>query len=263
MKTLVLKASPKKDGNTATMADQFSAGLRDAGYDDIAEFHLNDLTIHPCQACNRCLQQPYSGCVLDDDFMTIYPKFRDADLIVFAAPIYWWHLCAQMKTFIDRMHPMLTFERDHCLPGKNLVLITAYLAEDPYGVDLAIRMFESITGWAGMGFDAIRFHSAAGHVRDDEQKLAESLELGRSFAGWERPTLSIPCVMENCGFRFRDLDHAAKHLVMAAGDDHLAWKAENLSAIHTLSNTEELISETREILKDIERMADASSGRGL
>lgn len=162
MKVLVLKASPKKDGNTATMADRFVAGLSDVGHTDIVEFRLNDLTIRPCQACDRCFQPPYSGCVLDDDFMTIYPEFRGADLIVFAAPVYWWHLCAQMKTFVDRMHPMLTFDRGHCLPSKDLVLITAYFAEDPYGVELVIRTFESISGWAGMGFDVVRFHSATG-----------------------------------------------------------------------------------------------------
>ena len=249
MKVLVLKASPKKDGNTAAMADQFIAGVRSVGHTDIVEFHLNDLTIGPCQACNGCLRPPYSGCVLDDDFMTIFPEFRDADLVVFAAPVYWWHLCAQMKTFVDRMHPMLTFDRDHSLSTKDLVLITAYLAEDPYGVELVIKMFESITGWAGMGFNVVRFHSAAGHVRDNERKLTEVFQLGQSLADWERPTLSVPCAVEDCGFMFRNVDHAALHLVMAAGDDHLAWKAKNLSAVHTLSNTRELLDETLKIVK--------------
>ena len=248
MKTLVLKASPKKDGSTATLADRFAAGLKDVGHTDVVEFHLNDLTIRPCQACNGCFQPPYSGCVLDDDFMTIYPAFRDADVVVFAAPVYWWHLCAQMKTFVDRMHPMLTFDRDHCLPTKDLVLITAYFAEDPYGVELVVRMFESIAGWAGMGFDLVRFHSSAGHVRDDPKKLTEAFELGQSFADRERPTLAVPCAVEQCGFRFRDVDSAALHLVMAAGDDHLKWKAENLPEVHTLLNTHELVEEARGIL---------------
>ncbi len=248
MKTLVLKASPNKKGNTATMADRFVDGLNDVGHSDVTTFHLNDLDIRPCQACNECFKPPYAGCVLDDDFMTIHPAFRDADLIVFAAPVYWWHLCAQMKTFVDRMHPMLTFDRDHCLPTKDLVLITAYLAEDPYGVDLMIKMFESITGWAGMGFHAVRFHSEAGPVHEDEAKLAEAFELGRSFADWEKPELSIRCPLKECGFLFRSPEHAARHAVMAAGGEHLRWKAENLSAVHTLQNTERLVRETLAIV---------------
>ena len=250
MKTLILKASPRKDGNTGTLADRFVAGLRDVGHDDVVEFQLNDLTIRPCQACDGCFQPPYSGCVLDDDFMTIYPAFREADVVVFAAPIYWWHLCAQMKTFIDRMHPMLTFDREHCLPTKDLIFITAYFAEDPYGVQLAIRTLESIAGWAGMDFRVVRFHSVEGHVRDDAEKLAEAFELGRLFAGWKRPSLTVPCVVENCRFRFRSVENAAMHLVMAAGDDHLGWKAENLSALHTLENTQLLVEEARRILAE-------------
>jgi len=248
VKTLVLKASPRKDGNTATMTDRFVAGLEDAGHGDIIEFHLNDLEIRPCQACNGCFKPPYSGCVLDDDFRTIFPAFRDADLVVFAAPIYWWHICAQLKTFVDRMHPMLTFDREHCLSTKDLVLITAYFAEDPYGVQLAVKTFESICGWAGMGFSSVRFHSPKGHVRDDEEKLDEAFRLGRSFADWERPTLSVPCPVEGCRFHLRSVDAAALHLVMAAGDDHLAWKAEHLSEVHTLANTVKLVGEVRAIL---------------
>jgi multimeric flavodoxin WrbA len=251
MKTLVLKASPNKDGNTATLADRFVAGLRDAGHEEVVEFHLNDMTIRPCQACDGCFKPPYDGCVLDDDFMTIYPVFREADLVVFAAPVYWWHLCAQMKTFLDRMHPMLTFDRDHALPTKDLVLISAYYAEDPYGIGLMLKTLESIAGWAGMGFDVVRFHSAQGHVRDCTETLEEAYRLGLSFAGWERPMLSVLCPVENCGFAFRDIDHAALHLVMAAGDDHLNWKAENLSAIHTLQNTAQLTEEAVQVLEHL------------
>jgi multimeric flavodoxin WrbA len=249
MKTLVLKASPNKEGNTSTLADRFVEGLRAVGHGDVTTFHLNDLTIRPCQACNACFRPPYAGCVLDDDFMTIHPVFRDADVIVFAAPVYWWHLCAQMKTFVDRMHPMLTFDRAHALPTKDLVLITAYLAEDPYGVDLVIRMLESISGWAGMNFHSVRFHSEAGPVHEDEAKLTEAYELGRSFADWVKPDLSVGCLVDGCGFSFRSPEHAARHMVMAAGGEHLQWKAENLSAVHTLSNTRVLLEEARRILK--------------
>jgi multimeric flavodoxin WrbA len=249
MQTLVLKASPKRQGNTSSLADRVIAGLTDAGHPDITTFHLNELDIRPCQACDRCLKPPYAGCVLDDDFSTIYPILRDANLIVFATPVYWWHLCAQMKTFIDRMHTTLTFDRDHCLPVKDLVLVTAYLADDPYGIELVLRMFESITGWAGMGFHSVRFHSENGPVQDDEAKLAEAYALGHSFASWEKPELSVRCPVEGCGFLFRSLDHAAKHLVMAADAAHLCWKAEHLTAIHSIDNTERLIHETVALVK--------------
>jgi len=248
MKTLLLKASPRPDGNTATLANRLLDGLRAVGHDDVTEFRLNELTLRPCQACNACLKPPYSGCILEDDFMTIFPAFRAADLVVFAAPIYWWHICSQLKTFVDRMHPILTFDRDHCLPTKHLVFITAYFAEDPYGVGLAVKTFESIAGWAGMGLDVLRYHSAKGHVRNDAAKLAEAYALGESFSDWKKPALNVRCPVAGCSFAFADLDHLALHLVMAAGDDHLQWKAEHLSAVHTLANTQALTVETRRVL---------------
>ena len=256
-KALVLKASPKKDGNTATMADQFVAGLTASGEATVHEFYLNDLSIRPCQGCNACIRPPHSGCVIDDDFQKIVPVFREADLVVFAAPIYWWHLCAQLKTFIDRMHPVLTFDRDHCLPTKDLVLITAYFAEDPYGVQLAVKTLESISGWAGMSFDVVSFHADRGHVRDDPAKLAEANDLGRSFAGRAKPELPIACVVDGCGFKFRDIEHAAMHIVMAAGAPHLKWKAAHLSALHDLCNTHQLVDEVCSILRRLHAQEDS------
>lgn len=109
-------------------------------------------------------------------------------------------------------------------------------------------MFESITGWAGMGFDVICFHSPKSHVREDREKLAEVRELGTSFANWEKPELTIPCPVPDCGFKFPDLGHLAMHIVMAAGDDHLVWKADHLSALHTLENTQVLKQEAIDLL---------------
>ena len=257
MKTLVLKASPRKGGNTATLADRFVAGLRDGGEGDIVEFSLHDLALRPCQACNACLRPPYSGCALDDNYQRIYPIFRDADLVVLAAPVYWWHLCAQAKTFVDRWHSALTFDRDHCLARKRLVLLVAYFAEDPYGVDLVERMFESIAGWCGAGLDVVRYHSADRHVREVPEKLAEAYELGRSLAGWAPPALAVQCPLERCRMAFAGDEALALHLVMAAGDDHLAWKREHLSEVHTIANTAALVGETLAVLRRAPGKANA------
>jgi hypothetical protein len=249
MKTLVLKASPLKDGNTATLAGRLIAGLRAGGEEDIVEFSLHDLELRPCRACNACLRPPYAGCVVDDGYQQIYPIFRNADLVVLAAPIYWWHLCAQAKTFVDRWHSALTFDRDHCLARKRLVLALAYFAEDPYGVELVERMFESICGWSGMRLDVLRYHSNERHVREAPQKLAEAFELGRSIAGWVPPQLALRCSLPQCRMPAADEQALARHLVMAADEEHLAWKREHLSAVHTLANTRQLVEEAVALLR--------------
>ena len=247
MKTVVLKASPNRNGNTATLADALVTGLRDAGQQEITEDSHNDTRVGPCQGCNSCLRPPYAGCVIEDGFQEIAPAFRAADIVVFASPIYWWHLCAQMKAFVDRMHPFLIYDAHHNLARKRLVLILSYIAEDPYGVDLAVRMFESITQWCGMGLDVIRHHAARGKAADLPDKLEEARSLGRSLAQWRPAELHEACAL--CHMPFPDVDALAAHHIMAAGEDHLRWKRERLSALHTLANTDTLRKEAARVLR--------------
>jgi hypothetical protein len=104
-----------------------------------------------------------------------------------------------------------------------------------------------------MDFDAVRFHSEAGPVHEDEAKLAEAYDLGRSFSDWKRPELLVGYPVENCGFQFRGPEHAARHVVMASDREHLRWKAEHLSAVHTLQNTEQLVREAVPIVQQSQK----------
>ncbi|MDD4903456.1 MAG: flavodoxin family protein [Candidatus Bipolaricaulis sp.] len=254
MKTVVLKASPRKEGNTATLTDAFVRGLREAGACEIVEFSLADTPVGPCRGCNACLRPPFAGCTVQDGFQEIAPAFRAADVLVFASPIYWWHLCAQMKAFVDRMHPFLIYDTHHNFARKHLVLILSYIAEDPYGVDLVVRMFESITQWCGMGLDVIRHHAAKGPAADLPAKLEEAAALGRSLAGWQPRPLTQACAL--CRMQFPDVDALAAHHIMAAGEDHLQWKREHLSARHTLANTAALKREAAKVLRSPRAAAD-------
>lgn len=94
MHILVLQGSPRKQGNTATLTHKVVDGLAAAGQTDVHEFWLNDMTIHPCQACFTCHKT--GRCIFEDDMQQLYPEFSWADLVLFAVPIYWWHMSAQM-----------------------------------------------------------------------------------------------------------------------------------------------------------------------
>ena len=247
MKALVLKASPNQHGNTASLADALVLGLRDAGVRDVVEFSLTDTPVSPCRGCFSCLRPPYAGCVVTDGFQEIAPAFRAADVVVFASPIYWWNLCAQIKAFVDRMHPFLIYDEHHNFANKRLAVILSYLSEDPYGVDLAVRMFESITQWCGMGLDVIRHHAAKGQAADLPDKLAEARSLGRSLAAWRPSSLQETCAL--CRMQFPSIAALAAHYVMAADEDHLRWKRAHLSAVHTLENTDELRKEAAQVLR--------------
>lgn len=99
MKIVVLQGSPNKKGSTFILADCFRQGAEAAGHTvemiDVAHAH-----IHPCTGCVHC---GYEGpCVQKDDVESIRKKILGADMLVFATPLYYYGMSAQLKTLIDR-----------------------------------------------------------------------------------------------------------------------------------------------------------------
>jgi multimeric flavodoxin WrbA len=225
MKTLVVEASPNREGSSITIARSFMKGLRDGGETQIRELFLNDMDVRPCLGCWKCLEMSEPGCVIDDEMSDVYPQLVEADIILFATPIYWWHIAGQMKVFLDRMEGALAGDGLNNLSGKALVLILTHLVEDPDGVELAIRMFRSIAGWAGMRLEVIRYCSEKGHVSESEEKLEEAYRLGRTYAGWEAQELTVRCMVENCKGKFSSNESLARHLASAAGLNHRVWRS--------------------------------------
>ena len=96
---LILSASPRKGGNSDTLCDQFRKGAEEAG-NRVDKIRLAELSIDYCSACYVC--KKLGHCVKQDDMEQIIAKIRNADVIVLATPVYFYTMCAQMKTMIDR-----------------------------------------------------------------------------------------------------------------------------------------------------------------
>lgn len=99
MKIVVLQGSPNKKGSTHILADCFRQGAEAAGHtvEMIDAAHAN---IHPCTGCVHC---GYEGpCVQKDDVESIRKKILGADMLVFATPLYYYGMSAQLKILIDR-----------------------------------------------------------------------------------------------------------------------------------------------------------------
>jgi multimeric flavodoxin WrbA len=227
MKAVIVEASPKRDGNSVTLAKEFIRGLRENQMAEITELYLDDLDIQFCRGCWTCIKMGEPGCVIEDDMTWIYPKLNDADVIVFATPIYWWHINAQMKKFIDRLEGLLDGNGPNNLSGKALILIITYNMEDPDGVYLAIQMFRSISAWAGLELKVLKYNASENHVLEAPEKLSEAYELGINLSSYKRPELNIPCPVDGCKGRFSSVDALAKHLASGAGLDHRGWRKEN------------------------------------
>lgn len=102
MKILVLNASPRANGNTQMMAESFSKGAKEAGH-DVDLVNLRGKKIGGCLACKYCFSHG-GECVRKDDMQPILQKMDLVDMVVFATPIYWFDMSAQLKLVIDRMY---------------------------------------------------------------------------------------------------------------------------------------------------------------
>lgn len=118
MKILVLTGSPRRNGNSNTLADYFIKGAEEAGH-QIERFDAAFKNVHPCIACNKCGMD--GPCVFKDDFEFVREHIVDADAVVFATPMYYFGISAQLKAVIDRFYAING--RIH-RPKKSVLLMT-------------------------------------------------------------------------------------------------------------------------------------------
>jgi Multimeric flavodoxin WrbA len=102
-KVLVISTSMRKNSNSAALAEQFGKGATSAG-NQVEEISLADKRIEFCKGCLTC--QSTQRCVIRDDADLIAQKMLDADVLVFATPIYYYEMSGQMKTMLDRVNPL-------------------------------------------------------------------------------------------------------------------------------------------------------------
>lgn len=99
-KALIICTSPRSGSNSTLLASQFAAGAEDAGI-AVETISLADSEPGFCQACYYCLS--HSGQCFQQDIMnSVREKLIEADVLVFATPVYFYGMSGQMKTFIDR-----------------------------------------------------------------------------------------------------------------------------------------------------------------
>lgn len=149
---LVIVGSSSVGGSTDILADSFIKGAVDNG-NAVKKAHLGKMKVNPCLHCNQCFLRG-APCVQEDGMQEIYPAFREADTIVFASPVYFFSLSAQMKALIDRLYAF-GFSEGFRLPPKECVLLATAADghDDTFALTEALyeRVFVAFLGWKDAG----------------------------------------------------------------------------------------------------------------
>lgn len=103
MNILVLNGSPRLSGNTMYMVSAFKTGAEEAGHTVRVE-HVAHQKIHGCMGCDYCRTKEKGICAQNDDMQKLYPSILSADMLVFASPIYYFTLSAQLQSVIHRTY---------------------------------------------------------------------------------------------------------------------------------------------------------------
>ena len=98
-KVLILSGSPRKDGNSDLLCNEFMKGAENAG-NSVEKIRVSEKNIGYCRACYAC--KGTGTCTIKDDMAEVLQKIIDADVIVLASPVYFYSIDAQLKALIDR-----------------------------------------------------------------------------------------------------------------------------------------------------------------
>ena len=99
MKILILMGSPNRKGSTNILVEEFTKGAKERGHScEVIDVCRAD--VHSCTGCISC---GYEGpCVQKDGMEKIRNTLLSSDMVVFATPLYYYGMSAQLKTVVDR-----------------------------------------------------------------------------------------------------------------------------------------------------------------
>ncbi len=136
-KVLVISTSMRKGGNSDSLADSFAKGAAERG-NTVEKISLIGKKIGFCIGCLSCQQT--QKCVLKDDAAEIVEKMKNADVIAFATPIYYYEMAGQMKTLLDRANPL--YPSDYKF--RDIYLLASSAEDDGAAMDRAVV---GLQGW--------------------------------------------------------------------------------------------------------------------
>lgn len=147
-KVLILTSSPVSNGNTNTMSDVFEKTVKANGA-TVTRFNMNQVGGIGCCACMAC-RTSATWCVFKDGVGDVLNAFKDTDVLVMAAPVWWLDMPVCIRRFIERWHGLVDSSFTPRIPeGKKAVLLFSQGADEESFKDLPER-YKEMLAWLGV-----------------------------------------------------------------------------------------------------------------
>ncbi len=174
MKIVIINGSARK-GNTLAAIKAFERGVSEKN--EIEVIAADKLHISPCKGCGVC--QCYKGCVDQDDTNPTVDSIAAADMILFATPVYWWGMSAQLKQVIDKCYC-----RGLQLKNKKVgVIIVGGSPVDSIQYELIHKQFDCMADY--LSWDMLFQKSYYANAKDELEKNTDAIKeletIGKKF----------------------------------------------------------------------------------
>lgn len=178
-KLLVISSSFREGSNSELLAREFMRGAIEAG-NEVELITLKGKKLGFCLGCLACQSVKDGHCVQRDDADLIAQKMKDADVLCFATPIYYYGVSGQLKTMLDRANPLFPISYAY----RDVYLMCS-CAEDE---SAAARAVDCVQGWIDC-FDGVELRGVLCCCEGDEpgcvkmrtELMSEAYELGKSI----------------------------------------------------------------------------------
>jgi multimeric flavodoxin WrbA len=175
-KIVVFAGSPRENGTTARLIDEAVKGARSVGA-EVKIYDLNADGIKGCQGCFYC--KSHEGCATKDYLQPMYEDIKQSDAIVFSSPIYFYDVTGQVKTWIDRLFPVLGPDFKPRYPGKKILALYSQGNPDASLYQGVARKVQDI--FSGFGWTVTESVLCFGTTDSGDAALTDDL-LKRAFA---------------------------------------------------------------------------------
>lgn len=134
---VIINSTLRKGGNSEALALQFVEGATEAGH-NVKTVNLREIQLKFCIGCFSCLKT--GRCILGDSVNELLPVVQNADVLVFATPVYYYCMSGQLKTFLDRLNPLYGKSNRF----KEVYLLATAAEDDRSAMDGTVK---GIQGW--------------------------------------------------------------------------------------------------------------------
>jgi multimeric flavodoxin WrbA len=152
---LIIAGSPRKGGNTMTVAKWVADGAKASGADvEIVDAARLDYKTPGCTSCMSCQNSDRFLCAVKDDAAELLARMPKFDVVVFATPVFFMGFSAQLKHIVDRMYSLVKIDHEkhtvkHALEKVELALVATAGGAEGSGLNLVKANIDAIAGFLG------------------------------------------------------------------------------------------------------------------